>query len=150
VFKVKIKSDGFVERYKARLVARGFPQSQGRDYDETFVLVAPMTTVRTMIVVAATRSWKIHQMDVKNAFVHGDLNEEVYMKPPPSVEVPSGYVCRLRRALYGLKQAPCAWFEHFAYVIMVAGFSPSNHDPALLFINPHKAVLYFYSMSMIC
>jgi hypothetical protein len=131
VFKVKTKSDGSVERYKARLVARGFQQSQGRDYDETFAPVAHMTTVRTMIAVAATRSWKIHQMDVKNAFLHGNLNEEVYMKPPPGVEVPSGSVCRLRRALYGLKQAPRAWFERFASAIMAAGFSPSNHDPAL-------------------
>jgi hypothetical protein len=90
-----------------------------------------MTTVHTMIVVAATRSWKIHQMDVKNAFLHGNLNEEVYMKPPPGVEVPFGSVCRLRLALYGLKQAPRAWFERFASAIMAAGFSPSKHDHAL-------------------
>jgi hypothetical protein len=131
VFKVKTKSDGSVERYKARLVARGFQQSQGQYYDETFAPVAHMTTVHTMIVVAATRSWKIHQMDVKNAFLHGNLNEEVYMKPPPGVEVPFGSVCRLRLALYGLKQAPRAWFERFASAIMAAGFSPSKHDHAL-------------------
>jgi hypothetical protein len=71
-------------------------------------------------------------MDVKDAFLHGNLNEEVYMKPPPGVEVPSsGSVCRLRRALYGLNQAPRACFERFASAIMAAGFSPSNHDPAL-------------------
>jgi hypothetical protein len=131
VFKVKTKSDGSSEQYKARLVARGFQQSQGRDYDDTFAPVAHMTTVRTMIAVAATRSWKIQQMDVKNVFLHCDLNEDVYMKPPPGVEIPSGYVCRLRRALYGLKQAPRVWFERFASFIMVVGFSPSNHDPAL-------------------
>jgi hypothetical protein len=70
-------------------------------------------------------------MDVKNAFLHGDLNEEVYMHPPPGVDAPSGYVCRLRRALYGLKQAPRAWFERFVSVIKAAGFTPSDHDPAL-------------------
>jgi hypothetical protein len=90
-----------------------------------------MTTIHTMIAIAATRSWKIHHMDAKNVFLHGDLNEEVYMKPPPGIEVLSGYVCHLRRALYGLKQALRAWFERFAFVIMVVGFSPSNHDPAL-------------------
>ena len=67
-----------------------------------------MTTVRTLIAVAATSSWTISQMDVKNAFLHGDLHEEVHMQPPPGVDAPSGYVYRLRRALYGLKQAPRA------------------------------------------
>jgi len=131
VFKIKTKSDGSIERYKARLVARGFQQTQGRDYDETFAPVAHMTTVRTLIAVAAASSWTISQMDVKNAFLHGDLNEEVYMQPPPGVSAPPGYVCRLRRALYGLKQAPRAWFERFVSVIWAAGFSPSDHDPAL-------------------
>jgi len=118
-------------RYKARLVARGFQQTQGRDYEETFAPVAHMTTVRTMIAVAASRSWTISQMDVKNAFLHGELHEEVYMHPPPGVDVPSGQICRLRRALYGLKQAPRAWYERFVSVITEAGFSPSPHDPAL-------------------
>ena len=131
VFKIKTKSDGSLERYKARLVARGFQQTQGRDYEETFAPVAHMTTVRTMIAVAASRSWTISQMDVKNAFLHGELHEEVYMHPPPGVDVPSGQVCRLRRALYGLKQAPRAWYERFVSVIIEAGFSPSPHDPAL-------------------
>jgi len=90
-----------------------------------------MTTVRTMIAVATSRSWTISQMDVKNVFLHGDLHEEVYMHPPPGVDAPPGYVCHLRRALYGLKQAPRAWFERFVSVITAAGFSPSPHDPAL-------------------
>jgi len=84
-----------------------------------------------MIVVAASRSWTISQMDVKNAFLHGELHEEVYIHPPPGVDVPSGQVCRLRRALYGLKQALRAWYERFVSVIIEAGFSPSPHDPAL-------------------
>ena len=81
--------------------------------------------------MAASSSWTISQMDVKNAFLHGDLNEEVYMQPPPGVNAPPSYVCRLRRALYGLKQAPRAWFERFVSVIRAAGFSPSDHDSAL-------------------
>jgi hypothetical protein len=67
-------------------------------------------------------------MDVKNVFLHGDLNEEVYMQPPPGVDAPLGYVCHLRHALYGLKQAPRAWFERFVSVIRAAGFSPSADD----------------------
>ena len=113
------------------MVARGFQQTPGLDYDETFAPVAHMTTVRTLIAVAASCSWTISQMDVKNAFLHGDLHEEVYMQPPPGVDAPSGHVCRLRRALYGLKQAPRAWFERFVSVIRAAGFSPSDNDPAL-------------------
>jgi hypothetical protein len=111
VFKIKTKSNGSIEKYKACLVARGFQQTQGLDYDETFAPVAHMTTVRTSIAVAASSSWTISQMDVKNAFLNGDLHEEVYMHPPPGVDTPSGHVSRLRRALYGLKQASRAWFE---------------------------------------
>jgi len=151
VFKIKTKSDGSLERYKARLVARGFQQTQGRDYDETFAPVAHMTTVRTMIAVAASCSWIISQMDVKNSFLHSDLHEEVYMQPPPGVDAPPGYVCRLRRALYGLKQAPRAWFERFVSVIMAAGFAPSSHDPALfVHISPRgRTLLLLYVNDML-
>jgi hypothetical protein len=137
VYKVKTKADGSIERYKARLVARGFQQSYGRDYEKTFAPVAHMTTVQALIAVAAIRSWTIFQLDVKNAFLHGDLHEEVYMQPPPGVTVPDGHVCRLRRALYGLKQAPRAWFERFTSVVTAAGLTPSDHDPAL-FVHASK------------
>ena len=131
VYKIKTKSDGSVERYKARLVAKGYSQQYGMDYEETFSPVAKMTTVRTMIAVASVRQWKIFQMDVKNAFLNGDLHEEVYMTPPPGIDHQPGEVCRLRKALYGLKQAPRAWFEKFSTVITSLGFVPSNHDSAL-------------------
>jgi hypothetical protein len=90
-----------------------------------------MTTVRTLLVVASIRHWSVSQLDIQNAFLNGELREEVYMQPPPGYSVPDGMVCRLQRSLYGLKQAPCAWFEHFAYVLTADGFSPSAHDPAL-------------------
>ena len=125
VYKVKTRSDGSVERYKARLVARGFQQEHGRDYDETFAPVAHMTTIRTLVAVAAVRRWSLSQLDVKNAFLHGDLQQEVYMVPPPGFAVSPGLVCRLRRALYGLKQAPRAWFERFSTAVTAAGFQPS-------------------------
>ena len=108
VYKVKHNADGSVSRYKARLVAKGYAQKYGIDYEETFSPVAKMATVRVFIAVAATLGWVLKQMDVKNAFLNGDLQEEVYL------EQPQGYVnvrlrnlvCRLKKALYGLKQAP--------------------------------------------
>ena len=131
VYKIKTRSDGSLERYKARLVAHGFQQEHGRDYDETFAPVAHMTTVRTLLVVVFVRHWSVSQLDVKNAFLNGELREEVYMQPPRGYSVPDGMVCRLRRSLYGLKQDPRAWFERFASVITTASFSPSVHDPVL-------------------
>ena len=136
-------------RYKARLVARGFQHTPRLNYEETFAPVAHMTTVGTLLAVAASSSWAISQMDVKNAFLHGDL-KEVYMQPSPGVDAPSGYGCRLRRALYGLKHAPHAWHEHFVSMIWAAGFSSSDHDLAL-FVHLHcKGVLCFFYMLMIC
>ncbi|KAG8095121.1 hypothetical protein GUJ93_ZPchr0012g20650 [Zizania palustris] len=110
-----------------------------------------MTTVRTLISIAATSSWTISQMDVKNAFLHGDLHEEAYMQLPPGVDVPSGHVCRLRRALYGLKQAPRAWFERFVTVIRAADFSPGDHDPALfVHLSSHvRTLLLLYVDDML-
>ena len=131
VYKVKTHSDGTLECYKARLVARGFQQEHGHDYDETFAPVAHMTTVRTLPAVASVLHWSVSQLDVNNAFLNGELREEVYMQPTPRYSVTDGMVCRLHRSLYGLKQAPHTWFERFASVVTAVGFSPSAHDPAL-------------------
>ena len=89
VFKVKYKSDGSVERYKAQLVIQGDEQIKGFYYNETFAPIAKMTSVRTFLVVAAAKGWELHQIDVNNAFLHGDLDKEVYMRMPPSFRTPS-------------------------------------------------------------
>jgi hypothetical protein len=83
VYKVKHNVDGFVNRYKARLVAKGYAQTYGIDYEETYSPVAKMTIVRAIIAMAIAKGWPLHQMDVKNDFLHGDLQEEVYMEQPP-------------------------------------------------------------------
>jgi hypothetical protein len=82
-----------------------------------------MTTVRTILALAASNDWPLHQMDVKNAFLHGDLKECIYMKPPPGLFLsPTSHVCKLRRSLYGLKQAPRAWFDKFHTTLLQFSF----------------------------
>jgi hypothetical protein len=115
------------------LMARGFQQEQGRDYDETFAPVAHMTTMRTLLAVASARHWSVSQHDVQNAFLNGELHDEVYMQPPPGYSVPNGMICHLRRSLYGLKQAPRAWFERFASVGQLPVSPPALMIPRCLF-----------------
>ena len=116
VYKIKTKADGSVERYKACLVARGFTQEYGIDYEETFAPIARLTFFRCLIAVVVVHRWPLYQMDVKNAFLNGDLYEEVYMQPSPGYPYSGSQVCRLHHALYGLKQAPQVWFEKFSSV----------------------------------
>jgi len=113
MYKIKTNSDGSIEQYEARLVAKWYSQQYGMDYEETFVYIAKMTTSCTFIAVALVCQWLISQLDVKNAFLNGDLQEEIYIELSPSVSHDSGYVCKLKKALHGLKQAPYTWFENF-------------------------------------
>ena len=134
VYKIKTRADGSVEHYKARLVARGFTQEYGIDYEETFAPVARLTFIRSLLAVATVRHWPLFQMDVQNAFLNGDLLEEVYMQPPLGYPDSQNQVCRLRRAFYGLKQAPRAWFAKFSSVVAQQGFTPNSYD-SVLFIR---------------
>lgn len=111
VFKIKRHSDGSVERYKARLVANGFHQQEGVDYGETFSPVVKHSTIRLILALAINFGWSIRQLDVQNAFLHGYITDDVFMKQPTGFADPAypNYVCKLRRSLYGLKQAPRAW-----------------------------------------
>ena len=133
IFSIKYKADGSIDQYKARLVAKVYTQKYGIDYQETFSLVAKLKTIRVLLSLAANLDWPLHQLDVKNAFLHGDLEEEIYMDIPPGYTATSEakITCRLQRALYGLKQSPQAWFGRLSSEMRKYGFQQSNFDYTL-------------------
>ncbi|KAL0427096.1 UNVERIFIED_CONTAM: Retrovirus-related Pol polyprotein from transposon RE2 [Sesamum latifolium] len=132
VYKIKYNSDGTIVRFKARLVILGNNQVEGVDFNETFAPVAKMVFVRTFLAVVVARGWAFHQMDVHNAFLHGDLDEEVYMQLPPGFSISTpGKVCRLRKSLYALRQAPRNWFAKLTGALKSFGFQQSYADYSL-------------------
>jgi histone deacetylase 1/2 len=130
VFKIKRKADGMIDRYKGRPVAKGYKQRYGIDYEDTFSPIVKIATVRTVLSVAVSKGWCMRQLDVQNAFLHGVLEEEVYMRQPPGFEDKnaSNMVCKLDKAIYGLKQAPRSWYSELSTKLIVLGFKPSKSD----------------------
>ena len=111
-FALKLNPDNTIERFKARLVIDGSQQKEGVDYEDTFASTAGRTTVRTFFAVAIVEGWLVHQIDVSQAFLYGQVDRNVYMRQPPGHSDGTSRVCKLRRSLYGLKQAPRIWSEH--------------------------------------
>ncbi len=131
VFKIKQGTNGEVERYKARLVARGFTQTYGVDYNKTFALVTKFTSIHCILALAALEDMEIHQMDVKIAFLNGELEEEIYMEQPQGIVHQGGehLVCKLQKSLYGLKQSPRAWNQKLDAFLKSIEFMKSEADP---------------------
>ena len=124
VFTVKYKADGTVKWYKACLVAKGFTQIYDIDHTETFAPVAKLNTILVLLSLAANLDWPFHQFDIKNVFLNGELEEEVFITLPPGFckEEEETGVCKLKKSLYDLKQSPRAWFDRFAKVIKNQGY----------------------------
>lgn len=130
VFKTKRGADGLIKKYKARLVAQGCRQEYGVDYVETFAPVARLSSIRAVLALVAHHDWELHQMDVRSAYLNGDLDEEIYMKQPTGYveEGKEGYVCKLKKGLYGLKQAGRLWHKKIDTVLKSMGFAALPAD----------------------
>ena len=124
VFKKKLKVDGSIDKFKARLVAKGYTQKEGVDYFDTYYNIKKITTIQILIAIASSHNLLVHQMDVKTAFLNGDLDEEIYMNQPEGFIVlgQEQKVCKLIKSLYGLKQAPKQWHEKFNNTLVSNGF----------------------------
>ena len=133
VYRLKYNHDGSIAHYKARLVAKGFHQEYGVDYTETFSPVVKQSTVRVVLALAIHFNWVLDQLDVTNAFLHGILNEDIYMVQPTGFVnacFPT-HLCKLHKSLYGLKQALRAWYERFSNFLLGLGFHTTYADPSL-------------------
>eukprot|EP00798_Chlamydomonas_sp_ICE-L_P000910 gene909-biopygen3461 len=130
-FSFKHGDNGVVVRQKARVVAKGFLQRAGLDYDLTFAPVTSKSTLRTLLAGMVHNKMFARQLDIKTAFMNGVLEEELYMEQPQGYVVPGGWVCKLIKSLYGLKQSPRKWCEEVRRVLRIAGFTPAQADPVL-------------------
>ena len=137
VFKIKPGINNNHNRFKARLVARGFEQTDGVDFLETFAPVVRWETIRIFIAITVHLNWSIHQLDVLTAFLNGILQEDVYMLQPPGFIKPGTehLVCKLHRALYGLKQSPRAWYARLHIALLAWKLTQSKSDPNLYFAH---------------
>ena len=144
VYRIKRKASGEIDRYKARLVAKGFKQRYGIDYEDTFSPVVKATIIRLVLCVAVSSNWSLRQLNVQNAFLHGVLEEEVYMRQPPGYEIKGkeNHLCKLDKALYGLKQAPRAWYSRLCDKLQALGFKPSRGDTSLFFFRRGKTIMF--------
>ncbi|CAI7849710.1 unnamed protein product [Closterium sp. NIES-54] len=141
VFKVKSGADGALERFKSRLVPKGFQQKEKVDFGEIFAPVVKPVTLRTVLAGAAVKGWYVKQMDITTAFLNGILLEDIYMAQPDGYEDGTSQVCKLKKAIYGLKQAPRCWYEKLEEVLLSGGFKTSQVDHSLFLLGEGEQLL---------
>ncbi|MED6199745.1 hypothetical protein PIB30_116674 [Stylosanthes scabra] len=141
VYKIKRLPDGSIQRYKARLVAKGFTQTEGVDFLETFSPVVKPATIRVVLALASIRQWPVQQLDVNNAFLHGDLSEIVYMALPPSFSSNQpNQCCRLLKSLYGLRQSSRMWYAKLSTLLISCGYQQTDFDYNLFIKIENKEI----------
>ena len=143
MFTVTVSLNGSIARLKACIVAKGYAQTYEVNYSNTFSPVAKLTSIRLFISLAATHGWDLHQLDIENVFLHGDLAEEVYMEQLPGFVAHGeiGRVCHLHKSLYGFKQSPRTWFGNFSEVIENFGLQKSKFDHSVLYKNSQTSII---------
>ncbi|KAJ4718977.1 Retrovirus-related Pol polyprotein from transposon TNT 1-94 [Melia azedarach] len=154
VYRIKQEEYTSQPRYKARLVVKGFSQRKGVDFDEIFSPVVKMSSIRVVLSIAASLDLEIEQMDVKTAFLHGDLNKEIYMEQPKGFKIKGkeDYVCKLKKSLYGLKQAPRQWYKKFETVMGEQGYPKTSSDHCIFiqkFSDDDFIILLLYVDNML-
>jgi hypothetical protein len=153
VFKKKLDVEGKVEKYKSQLVAKGYSEVEGIDFGEIFSPVAKLTSIRFMLFVAATFDFEVEQMDVKTTFLHGDLEEEIYMKHLKGFVVmgKKESVCKMKNSSYGLKKSPRMWYKKFDTYMLGLGFTRRKEDHCVYFklIGDHLIDLVLYVDGML-
>lgn len=142
IFKIKRDIHGNVDRYKARLVVKGYAQKKGYDYEETYAPVARLTTLRVLLAIMVQKDLIACQMDIKNAFLHGELKEEIFMKIPAGFTTTNDYACKLKKSLYGLKQASRTWNKTFDNCVKELGLQQSDVDKCLYIGEFGKIKIY--------
>ncbi|KAK9088598.1 hypothetical protein Scep_027680 [Stephania cephalantha] len=143
LFKVKKNTNGSVNRFKAKLVARGYTQIPRIDFYSTYSPVIKSSTIRVVLSIAASFNWGVRQLDINNAFLHGELTETVYMPQPEGfVDVDrASYVCKLNKAIYGLRQSPRTWFDRLKAILIQWNFQNSKADTSL-FVYQGQSLVY--------
>ena len=148
IFKAKLNAEGSVNKYKAKLVVKGYSQEPGIDYNDTFAPVSRLDTIKLLLVLAAQTGWLVWQLDVKSAFLNGTLNEEIYIEQPEGFEedITANKVYLLEKALYGLKQAPRAWYSKLDEYLLSMGFERSMNEPTLYVrrVDEHILIVSVY------
>lgn len=150
VYKIKAKTNGSIEHYKAQFVAKGYSQEYGFDYEETLVIVAKMTSICSSISITTSCGWLLFQLDMKNVFLNGYFFKKVYILPPPGLSHLTCHLWRLWCALYGLKQAPLAWYVKFRSALLHLRFIIYNYDLTLFTSSSYgQIILLLYVDDMI-
>jgi hypothetical protein len=153
VFHVKHSPDGSIQKYKARVIAQGFTQVEGIDFDQTFAPVTKFSSLHTVFALAAKHDLEVYQMDIKAAYLNAHLKEEIYMKAPPGFDIPNGHILRLKKGIYSTKQGGRIWYIDFSGTLSDLGYMCMEADHAVFVCKtsgfPNIITTYMDNMGLI-